>query len=489
MLELELTEPSLYLGVRRGRRRPPRAGDLGAGLGVATRGCPEAWTTVAGGAWGAIPVREAGGRPGHGRKGASRSAPLRDLRISVTDRCNFRCVYCMPKEVFGRDYQFLGREELLTFEEIERIARAFVAGGVEKIRITGGEPLLRRDLRCSSPCSRRCGDAGPHADDERRAARAQARGARRGGPDPRHGEPRLARRRRLPGDERRRLPRRARARRNRRGRGGGPRRSRSTSSSSAAQRGSILDLARRFNGAGHTLRFIEYMDVGHTNGWRLDDVVPAAEIVARSTPSCRSSRSSAGYRGEVAQRYRYRDGSGEIGVIASVTQPFCGDCTRARLSADGKLYTCLFAVRGHDLRALVRWARSDEELPPRSPASGSVARPLLRAPNGRDRRPAQGRDVLHRRLTAAAPTGRLGRLLAGRSRRRGRPVFVAIAIRYSPRGGPSTSAQQGCDLARPVRIMLVRGSRTGSCPGLRRTASGCVPRAARSVSSSPRSSR
>src|SRR5206468_1446410 len=208
--------------------------------------------------------------------------PLRDLRISVTDRCNFRCVYCMPKEVFGRDYRFLPRRELLTFEEIERVAGVFVGLGVRKLRLTGGEPLLRRDLEVV---------------------------VKRG-----------------------------------------------------LNEGSVLDMARRFRGTGHTVRFIEYMDVGATNGWRLDDVVSAADIVRTIGAEFPLEPIDADYRGEVAQRYRYRDGAGEIGVVASVTQPFCGDCTRMRLSADGKLYTCLFAVQGHDLRATLRGGATDEEL-------------------------------------------------------------------------------------------------------------------------------
>ena len=182
--------------------------------------------------------------------------------------------------------------------------------------------------------------------------------------------------------------------------------------------GSILELARHFHGTGHTLRFIEYMDVGHTNGWRLDDVVPAAEIVAAIDAELPLEPVDSAYRGEVAQRYRYRDGSGEIGVIASVTQPFCGDCTRARLSADGHLYTCLFAVRGHDLRGLVRSGAADEELAATIAGIWTVRRrPLLRAPNRRDRRPAKGRDVLHRRLTAAIADGhvRIGPAVAGTS--------------------------------------------------------------------------
>jgi cyclic pyranopterin phosphate synthase len=288
--------------------------------------------------------------------------PLRDLRISITDRCNFRCVYCMPKEVFGRDYQFLPRADLLTFEEIERLARAFVANGVRKLRITGGEPLVRRnvegliallagiddlDLTLTTNGALLAGkaqalkDAGlkrvtvslDSLDDATfRAmndvdfpvsqvldgiAAASAVGmpvkvnvvVKRGLND-----------------------------------------------------GDVLDLARHFRGTGHILRFIEFMDVGHTNGWRMDDVVPAADIVRTIDAAFPVKAVEPAYRGEVARRWRYVDGAGEIGVIASVTQPFCGDCTRARLSADGKLYTCLFAVRGHDLRALVRSDADDARL-------------------------------------------------------------------------------------------------------------------------------
>ena len=162
---------------------------------------------------------------------------------------------------------------------------------------------------------------------------------------------------------------------------------------------SVLPMAREFRERGHILRLIEYMDVGHTNGWRLDDVVPAAELVAMIDAELPLEPAEANYRGEVARRYRYRDGSGEVGVIASVTQPFCGDCTRARLSADGSLYTCLFATKGHDLRALLRDGASDAEL---EAAIGAVwlrpRRPLFGAPLGADRGAAEGRDVLHRRL-------------------------------------------------------------------------------------------
>ena len=289
--------------------------------------------------------------------------PIRDLRISVTDRCNFRCVYCMPKEVFGRDYPFLPRTELLSFEEIERLARTFAGLGVEKIRITGGEPLLRRDLEtliemlASVPGvdltlttngallarkAQALRDAGldritvslDSLDDETfrsmndvdfpvERVLAGIDAALAAGLDP-------------------------------------------VKVNVVVKRGvnedGVLPMARAFRGTGVVLRFIEYMDVGHTNGWRLDDVVPADEIVAMIAAEHSLEPLEAQYRGEVANRWRYADGSGEIGVIASVTRPFCGDCTRARLSADGKLHTCLFATRGHDLRALVRGGASDAEL-------------------------------------------------------------------------------------------------------------------------------
>ena len=288
--------------------------------------------------------------------------PLRDLRISVTDRCNFRCVYCMPKEVFGRGYRFMDRKELLSFEEIERVTRSFVAHGVRKVRITGGEPLLRREL-------------------EQLVARLAAIGdldltlTTNGALLPRHAQALadagLGRvtvsldalddatfrtmndvdfpvERVLAGIEAAAaaaLP---------------------VKVNCVVKRGvnehAVLDLARHFRGSGHVLRFIEFMDVGATNGWRLDDVVPAAEIVAALERELPLEPLERAYRGETALRWRYRDDSGEVGVIASVTQPFCGDCTRARISAEGKLYTCLFAVRGHDLRALVRSGASDEAL-------------------------------------------------------------------------------------------------------------------------------
>jgi cyclic pyranopterin phosphate synthase len=290
--------------------------------------------------------------------------PMHDLRISVTDRCNFRCVYCMPKEVFGRDHAFLPRSEILDFEEIERIARASVVLGVRKVRLTGGEPLVRRHLEklvgmlaavegienltlttnasLLAPRAKALADAGLH----RVTVSLDALD-----------DPTFQRMNDVGFPVARVLDGIAAA-----GAAGlGP-----IKVNTVIRRGlnehAVLDLARHFRGTGTTVRFIEYMDVGHTNGWRLDDVVPAAEVVAAIDARWPLEPVDAGYRGEVAQRYRYVDGAGEIGVISSVTQPFCGDCTRARLSADGQLFTCLFATSGHDLRAVVRSAATDEEL-------------------------------------------------------------------------------------------------------------------------------
>jgi cyclic pyranopterin phosphate synthase len=288
--------------------------------------------------------------------------PLRDLRVSVTDRCNFRCVYCMPKEVFGRDYRFLERRELLTFEEIERLARAFVTRGVEKIRITGGEPLVRRDLDRLIGKLARIGDLDLTLTTNGSLLPQQAQalkdaGLRRVTVSLDSLDDEVFRRmndvdfpveRVLDGIEAATAA-------------GLP-----VKVNMVVKRGvneeSVLPMARYLRQRGHVLRFIEYMDVGHSNGWRLDDVVPAAELVAVLDAELPLEPVPPSYRGEVAKRWRYRDGSGEVGVIASVTEPFCGDCTRARLSADGRLYTCLFGVRGHDLRALLRGGASDEEL-------------------------------------------------------------------------------------------------------------------------------
>jgi len=294
----------------------------------------------------------------------TRGRPLHDLRISVTDRCNFRCTYCMPKEVFGRDYAFMPQSELLSFEELERVTRAFVGLGVSKVRLTGGEPLMRRELETlvstlagipgvedlalttngSFPVGRvqSLKDAGlsrmtvslDALDDETFMqlndvdfpastvlewidASAAA--------------------------------------------GFAP-----IKVNMVVKRGvnehSILPMARAFREKGHIVRFIEYMDVGHSNGWRLADVVTARQIRDLIHAELPLEPLQPNYHGEVAERYRYADGSGEIGIIASVSQPFCGACSRARLSADGKMFTCLFAFQGTDLRSLLRAGASDEDL-------------------------------------------------------------------------------------------------------------------------------
>jgi GTP 3',8-cyclase len=287
--------------------------------------------------------------------------PLRDLRISVTDRCNFRCVYCMPKEIFGRDYEFLPRAQLLDYEEIERLARAFVANGVRKIRITGGEPLVRRHVeRLVAMLSALDVDLTLTTNGTLLPQKAQAladAGLRRVtvSLDALDDETFRAMndmdvpvQRVLDGIDAAAAA-------------GLPVKVNAVVKRGLNEHG-IVELARYFRGSGHVLRFIEFMDVGHTNGWRLDDVVSAEEILARIGDEFPLEPIEPSYRGEVAKRWRYVDGQGEIGVIASVTQPFCGDCTRARLSAEGQLYTCLFALRGHDLRALVRSTADDAEL-------------------------------------------------------------------------------------------------------------------------------
>ena len=288
---------------------------------------------------------------------------VRDLRISVTDRCNFRCTYCMPRSVFDKDYQFLPRDELLSFEEIERVARVFAARGVRKLRITGGEPLLRKNVDqlierlaripevevtlttngvLLPKMARRLKDAGLHRvtvsldslDDptfrrmndadfpvesvlEGIAAAADA--------------------------------------------GLGP-----IKVNMVVKRGEnddgVVDMARHFRSTGHIVRFIEFMDVGSSNGWDMAAVVPSREIVERISAVFPLESADPNYTGEVAERWRYIDGAGEIGVISSVTQAFCSTCTRIRLSTEGKLFTCLFAQSGHDLRALLRGGASDADL-------------------------------------------------------------------------------------------------------------------------------
>ena len=290
--------------------------------------------------------------------------PLHDLRISVTDRCNFRCPYCMPAEIFGEAYQFLPKDEILSFEEISRLASLFVDAGVNKLRITGGEPLLRADLpKLIGQLSRI-----PGADDITLTTNGYLLGQQavqlaEAGLD------RITVSLDSLDDE---------VFKQMNGRGFGTRRvldgiNRASQAgltpikiNAVVQKGvnehTLVDLARHFKGAGHIVRFIEYMDVGNRNGWKLDEVVSAAEIVAMIDAELPLEPAEPNYRGEVANRWRYRDGSGEIGVIASVTQPFCADCTRARLSTDGKLYTCLFATEGVDLRGPMRQGASDAEL-------------------------------------------------------------------------------------------------------------------------------
>ena len=317
---------------------------------------------------GAAPIIPANAPGSDGALADPRGRRLHDLRISVTDRCNFRCTYCMPKTVFDKDYRFLPQSDLLSFEEILRLAGIFAAHGMEKIRITGGEPLLRKhierliemlaglrthdgsamDLTLTTNASllrrkaRALRDAGlkrvtvsldslddavfkamndvdfPVADVLDGIAAAEEAGfgpvkinmvVKRGVND-----------------------------------------------------GDVVAMARRFKGTGHIVRFIEFMDVGSSNGWRMDDVVPSAEIVRRISADMPLVEAVANYKGEVAERWKYADGTGEIGVISSVTQAFCATCTRARLSTEGKLYTCLFAQSGHDLRALMRAGRGDDEI-------------------------------------------------------------------------------------------------------------------------------
>ncbi len=289
--------------------------------------------------------------------------PIRDLRISITDRCNFRCVYCMPKEVFGRDYQFLERAELLSFEEIERVARIFVDLGVKKIRLTGGEPLVRRGierliemLAAIDGLDLALTTNGSMLAKRARMLKETGLGRVTVSLDALEDDVFKAMNdvdfpvaRVLEGIDAAAAV------------GLGPVKINMVLKREMNEN-SILSMARYFHGTGHILRFIEYMDVGTTNGWRLDDVVPAREVVATIDAEMPLEPVDPNYRGEVANRYRYKDGGGEVGIIASVTKPFCADCTRARISAEGKLYTCLFASRGHDLRALVRGGTSDDEV-------------------------------------------------------------------------------------------------------------------------------
>lgn len=289
--------------------------------------------------------------------------PLRDLRISVTDRCNFRCVYCMPRDKFGRDHAFLRHDDILRYEEIARLAALFTGLGVRKVRLTGGEPLMRKhlprlvemlaaipDLEVTlttngSLLARHAADlkaAGLHRITVSLDSLDEAIFQRMNDADYPVAEV-------LRGIEAAAAA------------GFAP-----IKINMVVRRGlndaGIVDMARHFRGSGHIVRFIEYMDVGETNGWRMDDVLSARQILARIGEHFPLEPIDRDHPGEVAERWRYADGGGEIGVIASVTQAFCHDCNRLRLSPEGKLFTCLFATRGHDLMTRLRGGASDAEL-------------------------------------------------------------------------------------------------------------------------------
>ncbi|MHA7681126.1 GTP 3',8-cyclase MoaA [Cupriavidus sp. PET2-C1] len=298
----------------------------------------------------------------------TRGRPLHDLRISVTDRCNFRCVYCMPKEVFDKDYTFLPHSELLSFEEIERAARLFVAHGVEKIRLTGGEPLLRKNIEKLVEMLARIDTVSGKPLDLTLTTNAsllarKARALRDAGLTRvsvsldaiddatfrRMNDVDFAVRDVLDGIEAAQAAGLAPIKVNmvvKRG----------------TNDGEIVPMAAHFRGSGIILRFIEFMDVGASNHWQMDEVLPSADVVRRIHEAFPLEAIPANYSGETAERWRYRDGAGEIGVISSVTRAFCGDCSRIRLSTEGRLYLCLFATEGYDLRALLRGEHTDLEI-------------------------------------------------------------------------------------------------------------------------------
>jgi cyclic pyranopterin phosphate synthase len=313
----------------------------------------------------AMPVRPV---PANGLLADALGRPLRDLRISVTDRCNFRCSYCMPKEVFDKDYPYLPHSDLLTFEEITRIARQFVAHGVRKIRLTGGEPLLRKNIEIlvEQLAALRTVDGAPldltlttnGSLLARKAAALKAAGLQRVTVSLDGLDDAVFRSMNdvdfpvaevLKGIEAARAA------------GLGP-----IKVNMVVKRGTndreILPMARHFKGTGIVLRFIEYMDVGATNGWRMNEVMPSVEVVRLVDSEHPLVQLEPAAAGETAGRWGYADGSGEIGVISSVSQAFCGDCNRARLSTEGQLYLCLFASQGHDLRSLVRGSGDDGQL-------------------------------------------------------------------------------------------------------------------------------
>ncbi len=290
--------------------------------------------------------------------------PLRDLRISVTDRCNFRCTYCMPAEIFGESYKFLPKSEILTFEEITRLTRILVDLGIVKVRLTGGEPLVREQLEVLVAQLAQI----PGVEDltmttngyllPQKAQALKDAGLQRvtvsldsldDAVFRRMNGNRAGVQRVLDGIEAAEQV------------GLSP-----IKINAVVQRGvndhTVVDLARFCKDRGWIVRFIEYMDVGNLNGWRMDDVVPADEIVAMIDAAMPLEPIESNYKGEVAERFRYRDGAGEIGMISSVTKPFCGSCTRMRLSPEGSIYTCLFATKGTSLRDPMRAGATDEEL-------------------------------------------------------------------------------------------------------------------------------
>ena len=289
--------------------------------------------------------------------------PMRDLRISVTDLCNFRCPYCMPKEIFGTGHRFLPKSELLTFEEITRLAAIFSAFGVRKIRLTGGEPLIRHQIEVLVGMLKQLPGIELAMTTNGSLLTQKAEALKSAGLD------RLTISLDSLNDTVFRQMNDVDFPLDKVMQGVAAAEAAGFSQfkfNMVVKRGfndqNILDMARHFRGTGHIVRFIEYMDVGNTNGWRLDEVIPAKEIIAVINAEFPVEPVDPNYRGEVANRWRYLDGQGEIGVIASVTQPFCGDCTRARLSATGQLYTCLFAATGHDLRALLRSDASEDQI-------------------------------------------------------------------------------------------------------------------------------
>ena len=314
-----------------------------------------------------LPVMPAVLLPADGQLADRRGRPLHDLRISVTDRCNFRCTYCMPKEVFDRDHRYLPHADILSFEEITRLARRFVEHGVEKLRLTGGEPLLRKDIERLVGMLARIplpGRPGKTVDLTlttnasllpKKAQSLKYAGLTRVTVSLDALDDSLFRRMNdvefpvadvlagIDAAERAGLA--------------------PIKINMVVKRGvndsDIIPMARHFRGSGHILRFIEYMDVGTSNGWKLDEVVSSADVIQRIAAEFPLVPVDPNYAGEVAERWRYRDGRGEIGVISSVTQAFCSSCSRARLSPEGRLYTCLFASQGTDLRSLVRAGADD----------------------------------------------------------------------------------------------------------------------------------